>query len=73
MTIRRVCALLVVLLTFGLMSAALSAADQCAPPGEQAASALPTNLAAAATGPGEDRYTTASTEPLGSADLNTLR
>jgi polar amino acid transport system substrate-binding protein len=33
-------------------------ADQCAPPGADSASALPTNLAAAAGGPGSDRYTT---------------
>ncbi len=32
--------------------------DQCAPPGIESASALPTNLAAAAKGPGEDKYTT---------------
>jgi polar amino acid transport system substrate-binding protein len=34
------------------------------PPGEQSASALPTNLAAAAKGPDEDKYTTATAEPL---------
>lgn len=33
-------------------------------PGVDSASALPTNLAAAATGPGADKYTTATTAPL---------
>jgi polar amino acid transport system substrate-binding protein len=44
-----------------------AADDQCAAPGVQSASALPTNLAAAA-GPGEDKYTTANVQPL-----NTVR
>ena len=73
MTIRRACALLVVLLTLCLVSAPLSGADQCAPPGEQAASPLPTNLAAAAAGPGEDKYTTDSTEPIHAVNLDSLR
>ncbi len=73
MSIRRVCAVLVLLLTLGLMSAPLSGADQCSPPGEQSASALPTNLAAAAAGPAEDKYTTASTEPLDSVKRAALR
>lgn len=34
------------------------------PPGVNSASALPTNLAAAATGPGADKYTTAGVVPL---------
>jgi polar amino acid transport system substrate-binding protein len=46
--------------------------DQCAPPGVQSASALPTNLAKAATGPGADRYTTATVEPLTAVNVNTL-
>ena len=73
MTVRRACALLVVLFTFGLISAPMSGADQCSPPGPQSASALPTNLAAAAAGPAEEKYTTATTEPLGSVDLGALR
>ncbi|WP_407664632.1 ABC transporter substrate-binding protein/permease [Mycolicibacterium anyangense] len=48
-------------------------ADQCSPPGEKSASALPTNLAAAAKGPGEDKYTTATTEPLAAVRLDALR
>src|SRR5690349_14803030 len=44
--------------------AAPAGADQCAPPGVQSASALPTNLAKAATGPGADKYTTATSIPL---------
>lgn len=46
--------------------------DQCAPPGEESASALPTNLAAAAQGPEADRYTTANVRPLDSIDVNAL-
>lgn len=46
--------------------------DQCAPPGIESASALPTNLAAAAKGPGEDRYTTPTVEPLTAVDVNAL-
>jgi polar amino acid transport system substrate-binding protein len=46
--------------------------DQCAPPGVESASALPTNLASAAQGPGEDRYTTPTVEPLSAIDVNTL-
>lgn len=73
MTCRRACALLLVLLTLGLVSAPAAGADQCSPPGEQSASALPTNLAAAAAGPSEDKYTTPSTEPLDSIDVGALR
>ncbi|ODQ89242.1 ABC transporter substrate-binding protein/permease [Mycolicibacterium holsaticum] len=46
--------------------------DQCAPPGMARASALPTNLAAAAKGPEEDRYTTATVVPLDTIDVNAL-
>lgn len=46
--------------------------DQCAPPGVESASALPTNLAAAATGPGEDKYTTPTVKPLNEIDVNAL-
>jgi len=65
--------LIVALLALGLLCAPTAGADQCAPPGEQAASALPTNLAAAAAGPGDDKYTTAGTEPLGAIDVDALR
>ncbi|OMC40046.1 amino acid ABC transporter permease [Mycolicibacterium fortuitum] len=64
---RRSAALLTtVLMLFGLVCAAPAGADvdQCAPPGVNSASALPTNLAAAATGPGADKYTTATVAPL---------
>lgn len=47
-------------------------ADQCAPPGVESASALPTNLAAAATGPDVDRYTTAGVRPLAAVDVDAL-
>ena len=46
--------------------------DQCAPPGVESASALPTNLAKAATGPGADRYTTANVEPVTAVNVNAL-
>lgn len=64
---RRSTALLTtVLILLGLVWAAPAGADvdQCAPPGVDSASALPTNLAAAATGPGADKYTTATVAPL---------
>ncbi len=67
MDARRSAALLTtVLMLFGLLCAAPASADvdQCAPPGVDSASALPTNLAAAATGPGADKYTTAGVVPL---------
>ncbi|WP_166907361.1 ABC transporter substrate-binding protein/permease [Mycobacterium sp. DL440] len=67
MDARRSAALLTtVLMLFGLVFAAPAGADvdQCAPPGVDSASALPTNLAAAATGPGADKYTTATVVPL---------
>lgn len=73
MTLRRARALLVLLFCLGLVNAPAAGADQCSPPGEQSVSALPTNLAAAAAGPGADRYTTASTEPLSSVDVSGLR
>jgi polar amino acid transport system substrate-binding protein len=66
--------LLVVLLAFTLGWAPPAGADndQCAPPGVQSASALPTNLASAAKGPDEDKYTTPGVQPLGSVKLDTL-
>ncbi len=73
MTIRQACALLVLLLTVGLLSAPAAGADQCSPPGQDSASALPTNLAAAAGGPADDKYTTPTTEPLSAIDLSGLR
>ena len=65
--------LIMLLLTVGLAPMAPASADQCAPPGEQSASALPTNLSAAAKGPGEDKYTTPTTEPLSAVNLDALR
>jgi polar amino acid transport system substrate-binding protein len=50
--------------TMGLAPIAGADNDQCAPPGMGSASALPTNLAAAAKGPEADRYTTPNVEPL---------
>lgn len=66
-------ALIAALLALCLVAAPTASADQCSPPGAQAASALPTNLAAAATGPGDDKYTTATTEPLSAVDIGALR
>jgi polar amino acid transport system substrate-binding protein len=63
---------LVALLVLGFAAAVPAAADQCSPPGVDKASALPTNLAKAAKGPGEDKYTTATVEPLSALHVNTL-
>ncbi|MEZ0339232.1 ABC transporter substrate-binding protein/permease [Mycobacterium sp. pV006] len=46
--------------------------DQCAPPGLESASPLPTNLASASAGPEADKYTTDSVVPLESIDINAL-
>src|ERR1700712_2056977 len=51
-------------MTMGWAPTAGADADQCAPPGVEKASALPTNLASAAKGPEADRYTTATVGPL---------
>ncbi|QZY46181.1 MULTISPECIES: ABC transporter substrate-binding protein/permease [Mycolicibacterium] len=56
----------------GLAAPAGAQVDQCTPPGIESASALPTNLAAAAAGPAADKYTTATVKPLASVDLNAL-
>ncbi|MEW5813532.1 MAG: ABC transporter substrate-binding protein/permease [Actinomycetota bacterium] len=60
------------LAVMGLAAPAGAQTDQCAPPGEQSASALPTNLSAAAAGPGEDKYTTPGVTPLQDIDVNAL-
>lgn len=68
-----VVALVAMLMTgVGVAGPAHANVDQCAPPGVESASALPTNLAAAATGPDEDRYTTPSVVPLAAVDVNAL-
>ena len=56
----------------GLAAPAVANVDQCAPPGVESASALPTNLAKAATGPGADKYTTPTVEPLTAVNTNAL-
>lgn len=58
--------------SMGLAAPAGANVDQCAPPGVESASALPTNLAAAATGPSADKYTTATVEPLTAVNVNAL-
>jgi polar amino acid transport system substrate-binding protein len=70
--VRAVVCVLVALTAGGLALAAPANADQCAPPGVDSASALPTNLAAAAKGPDADKYTTASVEPLQNIDVKAL-
>lgn len=74
MTVRSFALVLVaaMIAAMGLAAPAGAQVDQCAPPGVQSASALPTNLAAAATGPAEDKYTTAGVRPLQDIDVNTL-
>jgi polar amino acid transport system substrate-binding protein len=64
--------LFVLVMALALVFPVPAGADQCSPPGQQSASALPTNLAAAAAGPGEDKYTTATTEPVSSVNVDTL-
>lgn len=63
--------LVIVLMTIGLAPPAFADSDQCAPPGAESASALPTNLASAAKGPEADKYTTPGVEPL-PVDVNAL-
>lgn len=58
--------------TGGLAPAAGADVDQCAPPGVESASALPTNLASAAKGPGDDKYTTPTVAPLAAVRADAL-
>jgi polar amino acid transport system substrate-binding protein len=58
MTAGRISVVILIAMLIGCMGLAAPAGanvDQCAPPGVESASALPTNLAKAATGPGADR------------------
>jgi len=64
--------LLTVLAALLAVATPIAGADQCSPPGEQSASGLPTNLAAAAKGPSEDKYTTAGTESLSAVNPDSL-
>ncbi|WP_299565658.1 ABC transporter substrate-binding protein/permease [uncultured Mycolicibacterium sp.] len=72
--LRVVVAALVGLFVVGLVPPAPAGAqpDQCAPPGVEAASPLPPNLASAAKGPDEDRYTTETVVPLQDIDVDAL-
>ena len=70
--VRVTAALAITVLLTTLVGAPVASADQCSPPGVQSASALPTNLAKAAKGPGEDKYTTETVEPLNAVNLNAL-
>jgi polar amino acid transport system substrate-binding protein len=75
MTVPRTFVVMIIVLVFaglGLAAPAGANVDQCAPPGIESASALPTNLSASAAGPGEDKYTTASVEPLSAVNVNAL-
>jgi polar amino acid transport system substrate-binding protein len=58
--------------SMGLAAPAGAKVDQCAPPRVESASALPTNLAKASTGPGADKYTTATVEPLTAVNVHAL-
>ena len=71
-TARVLAVIFAALIAVGLMAAPAAGADQCAAPGVDSASALPTNLAAAAQGPAADKYTTATVQPLESVDLAAL-
>jgi polar amino acid transport system substrate-binding protein len=70
--VRVAAALAITVLLTTLVAAPVASADQCSPAGVQSASALPTNLARAAKGPAEDRYTTEAVEPLNAVNLNAL-
>jgi polar amino acid transport system substrate-binding protein len=71
--VTRVAAVLaVIVLVTSLSATPVASADGCSPPGVQSASALPTNLAKAAKGPGEDKYTTETVEPLAAVDSKAL-
>ena len=65
-------ALAITLLLIGLVTAPAISADQCSPPGVESTSSLPTNLAKAAKGPDEDKYTTESVEPLNAVNVSQL-
>ncbi|HEY7054472.1 MAG TPA: ABC transporter substrate-binding protein/permease [Mycobacterium sp.] len=68
----KLAAVLAFAVTVTLVAAPVASADQCSPPGMQAASSLPTNLAKAAKGPAENKYTTATVEPLDAVDKRAL-
>jgi polar amino acid transport system substrate-binding protein len=63
---------LVGLLVISVPLAGPATADQCAPPGVDRASALPTNLAKAVKGPAEDKYTTPNVAPVSSVNVGAL-
>jgi polar amino acid transport system substrate-binding protein len=68
-----VVALVVLLIaSMGLAAPAGANVDQCAPPGVGSASALPTNLSAAAQGPGADKYTTPTVTPVTAVNVKAL-
>jgi len=67
-----VIALVALLIGSMALAAPAGAVDQCAPPGVESASALPTNLAAAAQGPGADKYTTPTVAPLSAVNVSAL-
>ncbi len=59
-------------LTLSMAPPAGADVDQCAPPGVDSASAVPTNLASADAGPGEDKYTTPTVAPLNTVKADAL-
>jgi polar amino acid transport system substrate-binding protein len=58
--------------SFPMAGTAVADVDQCAPPGVDSASAVPTNLASASQGAGEDKYTTPGVAPLNTIKLDVL-
>jgi polar amino acid transport system substrate-binding protein len=72
--VKALVAALVGLLVLSLPMAAPAVADvdQCAPPGIDSASTVPANLASAAAGPGEDKYTTPTVAPLNTVKVDAL-
>ncbi|MGH3562126.1 MAG: amino acid ABC transporter permease, partial [Mycobacterium sp.] len=64
-------ATLLIVCSLGSAPPAAAAPDQCSPPGPQSAIALPPKLATAKR-PREDKYTTATVEPLSSVDIGAL-
>lgn len=64
-------ATLLIVCSLGSAPSAGAAPDQCAPPGMDAAVALPPKLAAAKR-PREEKYTTADVEPLSEVDISKL-
>ena len=66
-----VCIVMLLVASLGSVTPAAADTNQCAPPGTENAIALPRKLATA-NRPREDKYTTATVEPLSSVDIGAL-